>query len=352
MNGPTVFNGVFFICSLAFFFGIFFGLMYPEIDTNETYQAASCTVTSKTILSNYCAQKSCSYCDSFSGITCSNLINSESQKSPEQCALNASMCAVGGDCNNGYKCCHTCCSTCTSCSKNSCRSYPCNCFCCSSTSHLRCTVVFNVCYTTRIFVDFLNHDGDNISSYGDISVGTNLGRAIEIENYYNISQEYYCYYNPGTNEVRFSVGYSTSTLGWTGFACVILMLSLMSITWEIISRLFDHLTYFTGLKGLIATVWLWIGYVIPLIIMLPIASAPTISYETKNNLVIAALCMFFIIGFAPTMIYFIKLSRMCQRNIDKVYTVKQPTILNQTDKPPTYEETITGSFELQTTSEL
>src|SRR5579862_6741805 len=96
------------ICSLALFFGLFFGLNYSEIVVYDTFKPSACKITNSEIETRYCCEKQCTDCSTTdsSSPMCDTLISlTEQNFSPSQCATNASMCAVPAECNNGYECC-------------------------------------------------------------------------------------------------------------------------------------------------------------------------------------------------------------------------------------------------------
>ncbi|KAJ7817363.1 hypothetical protein B0H14DRAFT_2842482 [Mycena olivaceomarginata] len=140
--------GLLLAVSLALFFGLFFGLNYPEI-VRHGWPLARCKVLSAEIATRYCCETSCSTgsCQSAPGGSpqCSS-VTSSIDISPSACASNSSSCPSqsGSVCDGGYYCCRTCCQTCQSCTSScsgnpptctqSCTSYKCNCYCCSSTS--------------------------------------------------------------------------------------------------------------------------------------------------------------------------------------------------------------------------
>ncbi|KAJ7848667.1 hypothetical protein B0H14DRAFT_2767707 [Mycena olivaceomarginata] len=105
--------GLLLAVSLALFFGLFFGLNYPEI-VRHGWPLARCKVLSAEIATRYCCETSCSTgsCQSAPGGSpqCSSVTSSIGHN-PSACASNSSFLV----CDGGYYCCRTCCQTCQSC---------------------------------------------------------------------------------------------------------------------------------------------------------------------------------------------------------------------------------------------
>ncbi|KAJ7157562.1 hypothetical protein C8R43DRAFT_402257 [Mycena crocata] len=199
--------------SLPLFFGLFFGLNYPEI-VHSGWPLTRCTVLASEIDSRYCCETSCSgSCASApSGAPmCSAQISSiNSDFSPTACAANITSCptAPGSTCNGGYACCATCCSTCESCSTScsgsppvcteSCTSYTCNCSCCSSVNNLSCQLSCPICYTVNVDVTYkargVSPSMRNTTYIQDFE--KDLRAAEDFYNHHIANSTSFCYYNP------------------------------------------------------------------------------------------------------------------------------------------------------------
>jgi hypothetical protein len=104
-----------FIVALSIFFGMFFGLNYPQVVINKYYVGAHCTITNTTINSRYCPSVSCSSCSDAPGTpSCDSVSAFQSSLNPQLCATDQSQCAQETSCNDGYKCCSECCQICQS----------------------------------------------------------------------------------------------------------------------------------------------------------------------------------------------------------------------------------------------
>lgn len=194
---------VFGITTLGLFFGLLFGLIYPEILRAE-YIPSLCRTDNSTIIQSYCCHRTCSSCDSTNTPSCDLLIAQTEQINP--LLVNVTS---GVQCDGGYKCCATVCSTCCSGAKVRVCS-PCNCFCVSSVSHLSCQMICDVCYTVKLNVEYSTYQGFTTSTIQQ-GFGTNINDATAmLTTYSDFNNQYMCFYEYGnpTNvvlDVRFSV---------------------------------------------------------------------------------------------------------------------------------------------------
>ncbi|KAJ7205009.1 hypothetical protein GGX14DRAFT_368356 [Mycena pura] len=217
--------GFFLVVSLALFFGLFFGLNYSEI-IRHGWPLTRCTVLSADIATRYCCETSCatgSCKDAPNGSQqCSALISSiDSGYSPSDCASNSSSCPtqIGNTCDGGYYCCSTCCSTCTSCTSicsgnppscsESCTDYTCDCYCCSSTNNLYCTLSCPICYNVNLQLLYSSRDGNkhNVSYVQDFS--KDVSKANNFFTSHTTNSTSFCYYNPANEaQVLFDVSFT------------------------------------------------------------------------------------------------------------------------------------------------
>ncbi|KAJ7639903.1 hypothetical protein B0H17DRAFT_1023283 [Mycena rosella] len=209
----TIVLAVSLVLSLALFFGLFFKLNYPEI-VRSGWPLTRCTVLASEIDSRYCCETSCSStCASApSGAQqCSAQISSiDGGFSPTACAANSTSCPTGPGttCNGGYVHCTICPATCSnlfcSCSgtpstcTQSCTSYPCNCYCCSSTNNWACQLSCPICYTVDVDVTYKARGSGSLMHNATYTQDfkKNIGAAESFFNQHITNSTSFCYYNP------------------------------------------------------------------------------------------------------------------------------------------------------------
>ncbi|KAJ7578415.1 hypothetical protein C8J56DRAFT_1030818 [Mycena floridula] len=205
-----------FAVSLPLFFGLFFGLNYKEIIING-WPLTLCTINNATLATRYCCYSDCSnQCRTPADIgspPCGDMGKKvDNEYSPSECSRNSTLCpaAAGQTCDGGYFCCSECCSTCTSCSTScsgsgasqscsqTCTSYSCNCYCCDSTDHRKCTLQCPTCYSVNLAVTYSPYHSNVIQSnvtysqdFGQDSVKANAFLAS-----HPVDSRTKCYYNP------------------------------------------------------------------------------------------------------------------------------------------------------------
>ncbi|GBB93273.1 hypothetical protein RclHR1_02140026 [Rhizophagus clarus] len=308
MSKSQIIYTILLLLALGLFFGIFFGLGYPEIKKakfNSTY----CTINNKTILSNYCCYKECSYCKtaSPSAPTCTNLKSQWNSLSPQICAnailTNSSLenvCPTSdlkGECDDGYSCCSECCSQCCSGSSNSCSS--CNCTCCDETDHLSCQIKCPICYSVVFSVTYQKRD--NLSTYYTpittrftTEFRENLNDAEQFLAKYHVSSTVHCFFNPKNPFQAFiNTNFTAKTWVAVGITALFLTIILMYGTWILFSK---NTSIFQGYKYrvLIMEILLWCGIIIPISFFL-IALIPYTNERVLWTLAVIGIAL----GWAP-----------------------------------------------------
>lgn len=185
---------------LSLFFGLFFGLNYPEIRQFD-FVPTTCTTLYTAILPRYCCRKDCDGCGAAptGASRCSAAIQTFENINPTDCG---DACPVNGSpCNNGYKCCATVCSTCRTCTTSSdhvtkCTSHVCNCHCVSSVSNQQCTVTCDQCYTSSIYLTYRGNTGEDRTYTHQTDFSTNRQGAENMNEKYHNGTSYACYYDP------------------------------------------------------------------------------------------------------------------------------------------------------------
>ena len=190
------------IISLALFFGLFFGLNYPEILRFE-YIPTTCTTLCASLIPRYCCQTNCDGgCASVSlgALSCFTALQSYQNTDPITCASSNSCPVNGYPCDHGYHCCSTVCSTCRRCTttdkKTTCSNYICNCVCVSSVSHRQCSVTCNQCYTSSLYLTYTINSGEVLTTTHSTDVMTNRQAAVDLIDKYGNGTVYPCYYHP------------------------------------------------------------------------------------------------------------------------------------------------------------
>ena len=174
---------IFGLVSLALFFGLFFGLNYPEIKQHEN-PTSTCTVTWAQHDQKYVCKKDCSACTDAinTNISCDSLVNTGNLYSPMFCQQNYSMCPpIGSTCNDGYKCC-------TQCKTN----------CCKFTTKLQCSLSCLVFSKITIGVSFV---AVNVTVNSQIE--TDFNNDLSAMNTFNVQyatgSQFVCQYDPSNN---------------------------------------------------------------------------------------------------------------------------------------------------------
>lgn len=217
--------GMALIVTAALFFGLFFGLLYPEILRTQ-YTPATCYATNAIVKSRYCCTTGCSTCTTLSGgQACITRQETIEGLDPRQC--NSSDCLGSLACDGGYHCCATSCSTCQSCTtkdgKTRCTRHSCNCYCSVWTNHLACSLTCDLCYTTIIYFTYKDRTGQSESASLSYNYDRNLQAAeTKLSEFSDPNHPIKCWYNPSTySEIVLSIDYSLTAILVTTFIGII-----------------------------------------------------------------------------------------------------------------------------------
>lgn len=294
-----------FLISLALFFGLFFGLTYPEY-LQTKYVETDCTVVAINTKPNYACGKSCSYCGwaDRDDPGCHSQIKKFQKLDPFLCDTDPAQCAQSGTtCNNGYKCCQTICQTCMSCTTDrkgtkTCIPYRCNCYCAVSTHRHRCTINCHQVYTAEIEFSFKLRNNDDASGFYKEYFGKTVENANNFLIKYEIGQVVKCYYDPGspTNveiDGDFFTIWKFVILGIFGiFPLLICLMIYTYIAYSFCIHSFSFVLYLT-----LST---WFGIVIPFGILIPIAY---LGYRTDTKALVISTIIISSLGNIPLLIY-------------------------------------------------
>ncbi|KAJ3012552.1 hypothetical protein HKX48_006211 [Thoreauomyces humboldtii] len=215
------------LASLALFFGLFFGLNYPEVLRRRDYLHLPCALTGKSIEPRFHCTTTCDNSCSAAppGVaTCSSLVSLGNALDPRTCLSGGNgTCPQTGTCNNGYRCCQECCSTCQSCTTScsgkpqtcstSCSYYTCNCYCCQDVGNDLCTTDCPVYYAVDQIFSYRDPRNSNrtvearpvVTDFGPDLAGAN---ALIVSTPINSTRT--CFVNPSNlQEMRLDLGYTT-----------------------------------------------------------------------------------------------------------------------------------------------
>ncbi|CAG8483110.1 uncharacterized protein OCT59_003731 [Rhizophagus irregularis] len=261
--------------ALCLFFGIFFGLGYPEIK-RAGYISTNCTIDDKTILSKYCCYKECSYCGTANALIdpiCSVLMYEWNSIPPQTCAKAvatnsslANVCPINnirGECNDGYYCCSARCDArCSSCYNR---------YCCKFTFWHSCEIICPTCYSAVLTVIYQKSDNlfyTSITTNITTEYLENINAVEQILEKYPISSTVQCFYNPKDPfQVLLDINFTVNTWVAVGITASFPIIVLMYGTWDLFS---ENTTIFQGYeyRVLIMEIALWCGTIIPLLLIL------------------------------------------------------------------------------------
>jgi hypothetical protein len=328
-ENKVIFYIILLIISIALFFGLLFGLIYPEI-YRASYTPAQCNLYLTTINYNYLCYKNCDSCkESDVSQSCDSFISQFQSYNPKEC-LNGTMtqCPKQGQiCGNGYKCCATSCSTCcsTRCSNGRCSTScnPCNCYCSLSVSNSQCTTNCDIVYTSILYFKYKILNTTEIKSAYSQYFEKDLKAATDFTQYYNSLKDIKCYYDPN-NPYVISLNIDYTPWKWVIFAIfgiVPFMIALILST--------DILLYIINTDQDLINLLnytLWVGIIIPLIVLLPIYEYSILSSYDKQAILITAI-VFIVFGIAPISVI---QAKFC---LEKLKSMEKSRNLKNTQEP-------------------
>lgn len=234
------------ISTLALFFGLFFGLNYPEILDHE-WPATTCTLVNAKIPSRYCCEAS--QCNQLcinaeSGLPkCDSIISRLNENyDPLACAADSGQCPpTGSTCDGGVDNCNSCCSICEACTTtcsgdpqtctSSCTTYPCACQGgCDNSYHSNCIISCPNCYSVVLAYAYRTKSGSLEIVTQSKDFKQNKNKAGTFLNDHQLNATSPCRYNPhDLSQIDFDISYTgwkwaiTSVFGIIPLAVVLLV---------------------------------------------------------------------------------------------------------------------------------
>lgn len=274
-----------FTVCLASFLLLFGLVLWPNIE-RTTFARGDCEVVSSTIVPRYaCWMTGCDYCSLTSEPFCTTLIGRYEARDPDRCEHDAQQCApTRAVCTMGPKCCHQTCDTCRSCStvdgRTSCTSRSCNCRCTIATPFNRCDMACGIKYRVSLS---MRHDGGTGVYSRDFGLDKNAAETFLAQ--WPIGRTAECFYKD--TRVELSVDFDTwRIVVFTLFGAAPLFFVCFIATAVMMN------------DPLGATI-IWLGLVLPIIILLPIQQRGAMTVQAAESLTIATWVLFGIFFVSP-----------------------------------------------------
>ena len=315
-----------FIVSLGLFFGLFFGITYPEIKLTD-YVETECKIESLYTRTRYLCEKTCSSCSSSENIDpkCSNLINNLQNLNPLMCVVpnnplnpqnNGNCPERDVRCNNDYHCCRRICHKVGNTNV---------CTCSSSVSNHLCYINCRVVYTAQIGFSFLENGSSFKDGLYENFFDTDKTGADNFLSGFDVGDYMTCFYDPqNPNTVLINDDYFTD---WKIAILIIFGVLPLFICMVVYTKL---LYGFTSIKKDYLwpiTISTWFGVLVPFFILLPIMTRGYKVNKTDMSIAIGVLVIF---GNAPFLVkLFIDYSGIKKDNSDKSETSCDHTTLDE-----------------------
>jgi hypothetical protein len=310
-------SAIILLVCLPTWFGLFFGLNFPEIDINEHYLPSDCYPVQKSIQSayecNYVCGSDCDQADSTIN-TCIFNQNLYNNLDPQSCGSNTTSCApVSSYCNNGYKCCQigceTCCNYVTKCDewgvcKTTCVPIECNCRCIRSINNHRCLLKCPITYITNVKYqyDTIFNETETTTTYSKY-FSTDLTAAQDYLDSLNPNKSIDCFYDErNPSKLEFETGYTVGYWVVTGVFSAGVLIGLILFTYWILGMYMRSVTE-SAVNPIVFT--LWTSILLPVGFLLPLMLAVRTD-DDVDVIILYVLMQMMTIGFATIPINFVE----------------------------------------------
>ncbi|CAB4488070.1 unnamed protein product [Rhizophagus irregularis] len=272
------------IISLAIFFGVFFGVNYPEIKRSK-YTPTICQSQSSKTITKYCCDIDCTCEKASSGLPkCETLVPQTLSLSPIGCNQNSTLCPKSGSdalCYVAYDEC-----------------YNHKCLYCKYVKQQKCQMNCDTCYDIILNVMY------NVGQQNKNSTYTQNFKSIDDANKFlndhGPNNIFWCFYNPSSiTEIilnRYFTGWR-----WVVFALSALPLFVCLVTLTNLA-LYNYIKNDT--RRFSVVFFIWIGIIIPLVILLNVWKYGLVSKGNLKVLMVFILILV-VIGTLPIMIKFL-----------------------------------------------
>ncbi|RIA91869.1 hypothetical protein C1645_766381 [Glomus cerebriforme] len=272
------------IISMAIFFGVFFGVNYPEIKRSE-YIPTICQSLSATFSPRFCCDLKCTCDNAKSGLPeCESLVFQSQSLSTVACEQNSTLCPKSGsdafcynDCSIGhYK----------------------NCAGCRYVTHESCNMNCGKCYDIKLNVIY------NVDRQQQNSTYTQNFKSIDDAKDFLTDHKpnkiFWCYYNPSSvTEVILNRNFTSWKWVIFAFSSLPLFVSFIVLTNHVLCNYIDDYTWRWSV-----VFFIWIGIILPLIILLEVWEYGPV-FKTGLKVLMVFILFFVALGSLPLVIKFL-----------------------------------------------